>query len=84
MFYVYILYSEKFDVYYIGQTRDLDKRLLHHNSGLDNFTRKYMPWVLVLSIVKNSRSEALQLEKKLKNLSGFRLKIFISKNSQSK
>ncbi len=30
---VYILYSEKFDRYYIGQTQDFNERLSRHNSG---------------------------------------------------
>jgi len=78
MFSVYILYSESFGKYYIGQTQQLEKRLIRHNEGRENFTKKYCPWVLVCSIPKNSRSDALLLEKKLKNLSRNRLKIFIS------
>ena len=32
MFYVYILYSSKYDRYYIGQTNDLKQRVLRLNS----------------------------------------------------
>ena len=39
MFTVYVLYSEKYDKLYIGDTSDLKKRLLSHNEfamkGLD-------------------------------------------------
>jgi putative endonuclease len=38
-----------------------------------------MPWVMVCSIEKNSRGEAMILEKKLKNLNTADLKKFIQK-----
>jgi putative endonuclease len=65
---VYINYSEKFDKYYIGQTEDFESRLILHNSGLVKSTSPYVPWINVLLIEKSSRSEAMLLEKKLKNL----------------
>ncbi|MFN7424260.1 MAG: GIY-YIG nuclease family protein [Chitinophagales bacterium] len=79
MYYVYILYSEKHDKYYIGQTNDVKARLERHNNGLENFTSKYIPWILVGFITKQTRAEAVVLEKKLKNLSRERLQIFIAK-----
>ncbi len=79
MYYVYILYSEKHDKYYIGQTNDVKARLERHNNGLENFTSKYIPWILVGFITKATRAEAVVLEKKLKNLSRERLPIFIAK-----
>jgi putative endonuclease len=79
MFYVYILYSELFDKYYIGQTNDVNARIVRHNSGLENYTSKYVPWVLVGFVSKSTRSEAVVLEKKLKNLSRARLLVFIEK-----
>ena len=83
MFFVYILYSSSFDKYYIGQTSNLDARIIRHNLGKENFTKKYLPWVLTFYLTKDTRAEALLLEKKLKNLSRERLKDFISKyNSQ--
>jgi putative endonuclease len=77
--YVYIIYSSIFDKYYIGQTHDVTERLRRHNTGLENATRPYKPWSLLLSIRKESRSEAMVLEKKLKNLSRARIQIFINK-----
>ena len=81
MFFVYVLYSRTFDIYYIGQTKHLEQRILRHNNGLENFTKKYVPWELKFYLIKDTRSEALQLEKKLKNLTRDRLKQFISKYS---
>ena len=79
MFYVYVLYSELFDKYYIGQTKDVNARIVRHNSGLENYTSKYVPWLLVGFVSKSTRSEAVVLEKKLKNLSRARLLVFIEK-----
>ncbi|MBU2019500.1 MAG: GIY-YIG nuclease family protein [Bacteroidetes bacterium] len=78
-YYVYINYSEKFDKFYIGQTRDFEARLLLHNRGLVKSTKPYLPWKNVLLIRKESRSESIILERKLKNLNRERLKLFIEK-----
>ena len=32
MFYIYILYSESFDKYYVGYTSDITRRLEEHNT----------------------------------------------------
>ncbi len=45
-YYIYILYSEKFDKYYYGQTNDLKERLIKHNSKKVNSTAKYSPWII--------------------------------------
>ncbi len=71
---VYILYSEKFDRYYIGQTHDFNERLIRHNSEYVPSTKLYVPWQLKCLIEKKSRSEALVLERKLKNLNRERRK----------
>ena len=48
MYYLYILYSEKYDRYYVGQTNDPERRLEEHNSALKNsYTAKYRPWKMV-------------------------------------
>ncbi len=65
--YVYILYSRSLDKYYAGSSEDVSKRLLQHNSGKGNFTSKGIPWKLVTFFICNSRSEAIQLEKKIKS-----------------
>ena len=80
MYYVYILYSENHNRFYIGQTNDISNRLFRHNSGFEKSTAPYKPWTLVGSIEKHSRSEAMILEKKLKNLNSEDLKKFITKH----
>ncbi|MDX2191129.1 MAG: GIY-YIG nuclease family protein [Bacteroidota bacterium] len=79
MYYVYILYSSSGKRYYIGQTNDVNQRLLRHNSGFEKSTSPYSPWDLILTLTKNSRSEAMILEKKLKNLNIPDLQKFITK-----
>jgi putative endonuclease len=45
MFYVYIIYSEIADKYYIGQTEDIDQRIVIHNLrrnlGMNDWQLKY-------------------------------------------
>ena len=79
MYYVYILKSEKFDKYYIGQTSNIDNRLHRHNAEMETFTSMYRPWILIGYITKETRSEAMALEGKLKNLNRERLFSFIKK-----
>ena len=43
-FFVYILYSEKFDVFYKGQTQDIKQRLILHNNGKVSSTKRYLPY----------------------------------------
>ncbi len=76
---VYIIYSPGFDRFYIGQTKDVFSRIDRHNAGTESATKPYLPWELILTIEKESRSEAVILERKLKNLSRERLIIFIDK-----
>jgi len=73
-FAVYILKSEKFNRFYIGQTKDLKKRIEHHNGSKARWTKRYQPWVLVHFEEYESRAEALKREtalKSLKNISRF-------------
>lgn len=67
-FYVYILYSDVHDRFYIGQTNDLEKRLDRHNKGYVKSTKAYKPWRLLYYEKYNSRSEAMKREGYLKSL----------------
>ena len=80
-YYVYILYSRENDRFYIGQTNNLPDRLERHNSGSEKATKPFIPWVIEWFTEKESRSEAMRLEKKLKNLSKKRIREFILKYS---
>ena len=66
VYYVYILYSDSLIKYYSGQTSNLEDRLIRHNSGREKYTRKGTPWELVWNTSVLTRSEAVQLEQKIK------------------
>lgn len=83
MYWVYVLYSESTNSYYKGQTNNLQERITRHNQGFEKYTKNGIPWTLVYSIYCLNRSEAMQLEKKLKNLSKKRLLDFIAKHKNS-
>jgi putative endonuclease len=45
--FLYILFSEKSNIYYVGITHNLSKRLNEHNfTSVNSFTSKHRPWVL--------------------------------------
>ncbi len=67
-YHVYILYSEKLQQYYVGQTEDIEQRLIRHNSGHGKHTKKGVPWILVWSKEVESRSLAMRLERSIKKL----------------
>jgi putative endonuclease len=69
MWFVYIL--ECFDkTLYTGSTNDLQARLDKHNSGKGAiYTRGRLPVILLKSFEVESKSEALKLEYKIKQLS---------------
>ena len=62
-FFVYIIYSEKFDVYYKGFTEDLNSRLEFHNTNKSKYTSGKGPWKLMYHEKFDSRSEAMKREK---------------------
>ena len=69
MYYLYILYSDTSDKYYIGQTDNLDRRLFqHNNSNRNTYTSKHRPWNLVASFeLGNDRGVARKIEIKIKS-----------------
>ena len=66
MYSTYIIQSSKTTQLYIGQTNDIEDRLLRHNSNRNKWTKHKGPWVLLFRKEFETRSEAVQLERKLK------------------
>ena len=64
--FVYILWSSKLERCYCGESADVEKRLIVHNCRGNKYTTKGIPWVIVRVFEITSRSEARQLEKKIK------------------
>ena len=81
-FYVYILYSETTDRLYRGQTKDVASRLSRHNRRMEPSTSTGAPWQLLWYTEKGERSEAQNLETKLKRLSRVRLLRFMQKYNE--
>ena len=82
VFYTYILYSQKLNIYYKGHTKNLEQRLKRHNHGMEKFTKKGVPWTLLWFTIKKSKTEAYRLELKLKNLSQLKTLAFMKKYNE--
>ena len=65
-YYTYIIESEASGKLYIGQTNNLENRIVRHKLGKSNYTRNKGPWRLLFAVKLETRSEAMLLEKKLK------------------
>ena len=68
IFYVYIIYSIEHDRFYIGQSNNINKRLIRHNKGYVRSTKPYTPWKIVHFEEFHSRAQAVNREKYLKSL----------------
>jgi putative endonuclease len=68
MAYVYILESLRDGRYYIGSTKNLDKRLQHHKKGCTPSTKRFGEVKLVFKQEFPSLKAARYIERKLKNL----------------
>ena len=72
MYFVYVLYSLKFDRSYVGMTTDLDRRLYQHNTGQNSSTKPYLPWKIVHTEEFLTVHDAREREKYLKIAAGRR------------
>ena len=70
MHFVYILFSEKINRFYIGETPNIETRLNQHNSHYfkSNFTKSANDWVLKLAFECIDKKKALFLEKFIKRM----------------
>ena len=64
--FVYILFSQKLNKYYIGSTNDIPRRLYEHNIGHSIFTKNGIPWELVFSQEYDTLLLARTEERRLK------------------
>lgn len=70
MWYVYIIKSINSNVYYIGCSNNINKRLLEHNKGYSIYTNKNKPWKIVHCEKFNNQKEAYAREKQIKSYKG--------------
>ena len=66
--YVYILYSKSCNKYYIGHTKNVQERLLQHNSGRTPSTQSGKPWILMYTEKYDDKSSAAKREVKIKRM----------------
>lgn len=67
MFFVYILYSQNLDKFYIGMTSDIEKRLQKHLENHNGFTGKAKDWEIVFTEIFDDKPTALKRETQIKN-----------------
>ena len=72
-YYIYCLESERYDELYFGYTKDLKRRLIEHNQGLNFSTKRYVPWKLIYYEACRNEKDAKRREKYLKTNQGRRM-----------
>ncbi len=80
MFCVYVLYSERLDRYYVGRTKNIERRLIDHNAGRSTYTRRGRPWKIVYKEEFEAKTEAIDRELEIK---GKKSRRYIEKLVQS-
>jgi putative endonuclease len=71
MWYVYLLQNND-GRWYIGSTKDLQKRILTHNSGKNKSTKHGIPWKVIYCEIGVNIKDARAREKYLKSGMGRR------------
>ena len=72
MKFVYVLKSEKSDLFYVGITINIENRLKEHNQGKSKFTKGHLPWKLIYFEESEDGKSARKREKYLKSTAGKR------------
>ena len=67
-YFIYILYSETRNRYYIGSSSDPKERLIRHNAGATPSTKSGKPWKIVYTENYSSKTEVLKRETYLKRM----------------
>jgi len=81
--YVYVLESRKSKKWYIGSTKNMQKRILTHNAGNNRSTKHDRPWRTIYCEISLNKGDARAREKYLKSGMGRRylknrLKLFFA------
>ena len=67
-YFVYIIYSNSRDRYYIGSAENIELRLKRHNDGATISTKSGRPWIVKYIEKFESKTEALKRENYLKRM----------------
>jgi len=70
MHYLYILFSNSSQKFYIGETNNIQERILKHQNHFysNSFTKIAEDWEIVLTFICNDRQEAVYLEGFIKRM----------------
>jgi putative endonuclease len=65
-----VIYSPALDKYYVGETENLNARIIQHNTAAfkGSFTSKTSDWVLYVSLICRDRSHARKVESFIKRM----------------
>ena len=74
MYFVYILFSKKDGELYVGQTNNLERRIVRHNAGSVSATKFRRPLICIYSESFATRGDAMKRELFFKSLWGARTK----------
>ena len=67
-YFVYILYSESIDKYYVGKSEYPENRLTYHNSDSNKiWTKRGKPWESKTTIEFENEAQATKAERFIKN-----------------
>ena len=66
-YFVYIIFSQYLNSYYVGQTSNLENRLYRHNNSGSKSTKKAKDWKLVYKEIYTSRLESVRRESEIKS-----------------
>ena len=82
LYFVYILYSNEYNKYYVGYSSNPLRRLEEHNKGVFNtFTSKYRPWIQVAIFdCGEKKNDAIHLERFMKKQKNTRFFINLINN----
>ena len=72
MYYVYVIRSKKDQIFYIGFSKNLKMRVVEHNNGKVESTKRRTPFELVYYEACRNQDDALYREKYLKTTYGHR------------
>ncbi len=70
MYYVYVLWSERSQRFYVGYSGDLPRRLREHNAGTNRSTKYGVPWRVEYYEAYRTKALAQNRERSIKRNRG--------------
>ncbi len=70
-YFFYIIRSQVTGEFYLGQSSNLEDRMIRHNSKRSKYTKSGVPWILAYYEIFLSRKDAINRERFLKSPQGW-------------